>query len=625
MRCVPISRLTFFLYTVLALLFLSACGDEKQSPGDADRSTGPGDESSAVSAPTAPCAGLDAPIFAEAEDSGLDFVYFNGMVGERYYNEMVGGGAALFDADADGDLDVFFVQGEMLGTDDVSAAVFPPAHPLPLTDRLYRNDSAEGELRFTDVTEGAGLGGGYGMGVAAGDVNGDGLTDLYVTRWGSNQLLLSNGDGTFRDVTAAAGVEDPRWSISATFADLDVDGHLDLYVANYVEYSLAGHKRCRSATGAIDYCGPHSFPPVSDSLFRNLGPGPDGVPRFEEVSADAGVGAPGPSLGVVAADLDADGRLDLYVANDGAANWLWLNRSQEGRLRFEEAGLLSGTAFNKDGHAEAGMGVDAGDADNDGDDDLFLAHLTQETNTFYANLGGGQFADATVSTGLGAASFEATGFGTGFFDFDNDGWLDVAVANGAVKVIEEQLRRGDPYPIHQTNQLFRNLGLGEGEPALPVYAEVTECAGPAFERSEVSRGLSYGDVDDDGDTDILVVNSAGPARLLLNRIGSEVPWLGFRVLLPNGRPALGARVELVRRGAPSLHRRVRADGSYVSAHDPRLLFGLGGGDDVVEARVRWPDGTRERFPLPDGTLRTYLDLVAGTGEPADPASPETSP
>ena len=266
------------------------------------------------------------------------------------------------------------------------------------------------------------------------------------------------------------------------------------------------------------------------------------------------------------------------------------------------------------------MGVDAGDYDNDGDEDLFLAHLTQEPNTIYRNNGRGQFEDATVTTGLGAASWEATGFGTRFIDYDNDGWLDVLVLNGAVKHIEALVRAGDPYPIHQPNQLFRNLGPGQGPGGDGVvrFEEVTARAGAAFHDSEVSRGAAVGDVDNDGDADVLVANNAGPARLLLNRVGQRRPWLGLRLLERDGRrDALGAWVEVVRPRSGSLWRRSSTGGSYASAGDPRVLVGLGDDpevarDPVEEVRVRWPGGARERFAV-DGVGR-YLTLREGTGD-----------
>ena len=592
----------------LASLVLAACGGPTEPTSEGNRDP-------AVAEPAAQSTPGPALFEELGPESGFDFAHFNGMSGELYFSEMVGPGAALFDADGDGDLDLYLVQGRMLGGKPLDDATFPPAHPSPLSDRLYRNELSEAgsPLRWTDVTEASGIATataegenhGYGMGVTTGDIDNDGDVDLYVTRQGSNQLLINegvDGDGfpTFRDQTVPSQTDDARWSVSATFTDLDRDGWLDLFVGNYVDYDVANHQRCRAATGAPDYCGPHSYPPQSDRLLRNLG-GEGELGVFENVTRRSGVDREfGGALGVVTADFDLDGWLDLYVANDGVANQMWMN---QGDGTFRNEALLSGTALNLDGDPEAGMGVDAGDFDNDGDEDLFLAHLTQETNTLYRNLGSGQFEDATVSTGLGTPSWEATGFGTAFFDYDNDGWLDVLVLNGAVKVIEALARAEDPYPIHQPNQLFRNLGNG-------TFEEVTAQAGPGFAHSEVSRGAAFGDLDNDGDTDVVLANNAAPARILVNRTGTDNHWLGLRLIDGNGRDALGAWVE-VATDAGSLWRRVQAGGSYASARDPRLLVGLGSSSTVIEVRVLWPDGSREIF-RPEGIDR-YHTLEEGSG------------
>ncbi|MDY7093133.1 MAG: CRTAC1 family protein [Acidobacteriota bacterium] len=575
--------------------------------------------------PAPPSADADDLFVDRAAEAGLDFVHFNGMSGELYFPEMTGAGAALLDYDGDGDLDVYLVQGSPLPADlPMSELLLPPRHPAPFTDRLYRNDSTRSdsgsELRFTDVTAEAGeLSGGYGMGAATGDFDNDGWTDLYVTNLGSNSLLRNRGDGTFEDVTAAAGADDDRWSLVGLFFDYDRDGWLDLYVGNYVDFTLAGHKTCLDAAGAPDYCGPAAYRPEPDRLLRNRGDG-----TFEDVTANAGPGRdPGSTLGAVAADFDRDGWLDLYLANDQMPNQLWMNR---GNGSFEETGLVGGAAVNGDGQPEASMGVDAGDYDNDGDEDLFIAHLARETNTLYLNDGTGIFEDATTRTGLASPSWQNTGFGTGWFDYDLDGLLDLLVVNGEVKLIPEQVQAGEVLPLRQPDQLYRNLGEGR-------FEEVTEQAGAALTTPTVGRGAAFGDLDGDGDEDVVVVDNGAPARLLENRGGDGAHWIGLRLLTAAGRDALGAWAEMVRSDGVVLGRRVSTAGSYASAGDPRLHFGLGSGlgsgpgsgpgsglgsldeNPVREVRVRWPDGSWERFGAPE--LDAYTVLEQGSGELVD--------
>ncbi len=558
-----------------------------------------------------------------AAASGLDFVHFNGMSGELYFTEMMGPGGALFDYDGDGDLDVYLVQGAMLGAGKppAQATAPPPGLQSPPRGRLYRNDlrvAADGArtLRFTDVTAASGIDArANGMGVAAGDFDNDGRLDLFLAHDGPDQLLRNRGaDGsgqvTFEDVTARAGVSDPLWSAGASFVDFDRDGWLDLYVVNYVDFPLAKNPTCYAASSRRDYCGPADFPPVPDRLYRNLGKDAAGHVAFEDVSARAGIAgaaAPGPGLGVVAFDADRDGWQDLYVAEDGAPNRLWMNR-RDGTFRDEAP--LAGAAVNRLGRPEASMGVDAGDFDADGDEDLFMTHLDGETNTLYVNDGGGLFEDRTIESGLAQGSLPFTSFGTWWLDVENDGWLDLFIANGAVRIQEALARTGDPFPLAQTNQLYKNLGRdAAGRVRL---AEATAEAGAVFGRPAVGRGAAFGDVDEDGDTDILVCNNNGPVRLLLNQVGSRNPWLGLRLVDRHGRDALGARVEVARQGATSLWRRAHSDGSYASASDPRVLVGLGAAPRVTGVRVLWPDGAVESFPPPP--LGRYTTLEQGTGK-----------
>lgn len=557
---------------------------------------------------TDPASTTEPAIFIDAAPAAnLDFVYFNGMSGEHYFNEIMGGGAALFDFDNDGDLDLYLLQGRMIGPDlTLEDALFPPPPGTALTDRLYRNDlepGGGGDLSFTNVTETSRIeAAGYGMGVATGDFDNDGWTDLYVTNFGSNQLLRNRGDGTFDDVTAASGADDPRWSVAATFFDLDRDGWLDLYVGNYVDYSLADNTPCPLPSGVLTYCAPGAYPPAADSLFRNRGDG-----TFEDVSAASGIGnEPGSGLGAVAADFNGDRWIDLYVANDLMWNRLWINR---GDGTFADNALLAGVAVNSDGQPEAGMGVDAGDFDGDGDPDIVLSHLEQETNTLYVNGGAGLFRDQSASSRLGPPSLPFTAFGIGWIDYDNDSRLDLLVVNGAVIGMDALIREGDPYPLRQTDQLFHNLGHA-------TFADVTAEAGPVFESSEVSRAAAFGDVDNDGDLDVVVVNSNGPTRLLLNQVGQDRSWLGLRLVAHN-RDALGAHVTIHRPGATPIWRHVHTDGSYASARDPRVLVGLGAGASgaVTRVEVRWPDGAGETWA--GVRVGEYQTLFQGEGEAVD--------
>lgn len=522
---------------------------------------------------SAPHTGVFLDVTAE---SGLQFEHDNGGTGERYFVEPVGPGGAVVDLDGDGLLDVVLVQGGPLGSGPASSGA-----------RIFHNRGIgeDGIPHFADVTTASGLRAtGYGMGVAAGDYDNDGRIDLYFSNFGANQLwrnLSSAGVIRLVETTGVAGVDDPRWSTSAAFADLDADGWLDLFVVNYVDFRLANHRPCRSPGGRPDFCGPQSYNGEADRLFRNRGDG-----TFEDVSARAGLDrAPSSGLGVVTADFDRDGRLDVYVANDLRRNALWRNL---GEMRFEDIALVSGSAVSSMGVAQASMGVVAGDIDNDGDEDLFMTHLSADTNTLYLNDGTGFFSDASSSSGLGPASVSGTGFGATWIDYDNDGWLDVAVANGAVKSIEEQAAAGDPHPLKQLNQLFRNQGGTR-------FAEVSSAAGPAFALLEVSRGLAVGDVDNDGRSDLLLTNNGGPARLLLNRAEPRGAWIGLRLLTKQGRDALGARVEVWTPEGTARVRRSGTDGSYLVANDPRVLVGLGEAPMIDRVVVHWPDGQSQSF------------------------------
>jgi hypothetical protein len=537
-----------------------------------------------------------APLFREASAAtGLVFQHFNGASGNYYMAEMMGAGVALFDYDNDGDLDVYLVQGAAL--DNKS-----PLFPLPKTQkpghRLFRNELFPGkQLRFTDVTEKSGLGFvSYGMGVATGDYDNDGFVDLYLTNFGTNVLYRNNGNGTFTDVTKQAGVDDPRWSSSAAFVDYDHDGDLDLFVCNYVDFTVAANKPCFAPSGERDYCGPQQYRGLPDRLFRN-----DGGGRFADVTIASGIAAAyGPGLGVTCADFNNDGLVDIYVANDGAANLLWVNK---GNGKFEEEGLLAGAAYSMDGVPRAGMGVTAGDFDNDGDDDLLVTNLTKEGSTLYRNNGKGLFNDASLEFNLSQPSFMSTGFGVAWFDYDNDGWLDLFAANGAVTIMPSL--RGQPYPFQQRNQLFHNE-------AGKTMKEISATNFPVLQLTEVSRAAAFGDIDNDGDTDIVIANNNGFARLLLNENATRNRWLQLKLVgKQDNRLALGAKINVQAKGRLTLHRRVHTDGSYLSANDPRVHFGLGNATVIENVIVTWPNGTRESFA--NVKLDALNVLQQGTG------------
>jgi len=469
---------------------------------------------------------------------------------------------------------------------------------------LFRNDlriNADGTrtLRFTDVTSAASLTTrGYGMGVAVGDIDNDGWVDLYLTHLGVNQLFHNNGDGTFADVTRRSGTGDPSWSVSASFVDVDRDGWLDLYVANYLRYSADSDVDCFDEKGVPDYCAPTEYRPQPDRLYRNRGNG-----TFEDITTRALVGGDyGPALGVLGGDFNGDGWMDILVANDGQENLLWINQ-HDGTFRNEA--LTAGVALNAEGRPEADMGIDAGDFDNDGDDDVFITHWAGETNTLFTQVGPGLFEDRTAQTHLGPPSLPLTGFGAGWLDFDNDTWLDLLVVNGAVIHKDALVAAGDPFPLHERKQLFRNTGSGQ-------FDEVSARAGAVFALSEVGRGAAFGDVDNDGDVDVLVGNNNGRARLLVNTLGSQRNWIGLRLV--EGQPPrdiTGARVAVTLADGRTLWRRARADGSYASSNDPRVLVGLGESAQAPDVRVLWPDGRSEQWSAV--AVRRWTTLVRGTG------------
>ncbi|MCE2456153.1 MAG: CRTAC1 family protein [Gemmatimonadetes bacterium] len=499
----------------------------------------------------------------------------------------MGSGGALVDYDKDGDLDIYLVQSGSLESGEGAE------------NRLYRNgllpDAGSGTPPFEDVTAGAGVGHrGYGMGVATGDFNNDGFLDLFVTNFGRNALYRNEGDGTFDEVGSAAGVDDDRWGTSAAFLDFDLDGYLDLFVVNYVDFRVSENPVCRP-TGERDYCHPRNFDPQVDILYRNRGDG-----TFADVTSAAGIErAYGSGLGVAVMDFDGDGWLDLYVANDGNENQLWRNR---GNGTFEDVALFAGVALNGDGAAEAGMGIAVDDFDRDGDPDIFVTHLRDETNTLYENQGNGLFEDTTFPRGLGYPSLAATAFGVGWLDFDNDGFSDLFVANGSVALGLPERSGVSRYA--EPNQLFR----GDGG----RFEAVSMGSGPAAGLIEVSRGTAFGDVDGDGGVDVLISNNDGPAQLLLNQVGAGRRWIALKLKRIRGETlGYGAQVTLVRQRGERVRKLVGSDGSYASASDPRIHFGLDADTEVSGVEVTWPGGVTEFFG--DVAVDRENELVEGTG------------
>ena len=531
----------------------------------------------------------------QAGELGVAFRHDPGLSGHLYMPEILGAGAALFDADGDGDLDLLLVQSQV--AEPASAAA---------GSRLFRNEWVEtGSLNFVDVTAQSGLHTRcYGTGVTAGDIDNDGDIDLYLTCWGANELWRNEGGLRFVEIGAQSGTDDPSWTGTANFFDFDGDGLLDLYVGNYLEYSPAIHKDCRAASGKLDYCGPLTHSPAPDRLLHNQGNG-----RFADVSGASGMasGTHAPALGVVASDFNGDGRLDLYVANDAYANGLWI---QQADRRFVDEALLAGAAVNVDGQPEASMGLDAGDYDGDGDDDLIMAHLADEKATLYAAVSPGLFEDRTLPSGLGQITRGYTGFGAAWIDYDNDGWLDFMVVNGRVRMDPAQIADAASFPYAQTMLLLRNQGDGK-------LSNVSARSGAVFAEERVSRGAAFGDLDNDGDLDVVVNNANDQPFVLINQIGQAQAWAGVR-LVDYGRDAQGARAIYTRSDGRKLARRVRVDGSYASANDPRLLFALGQDAKLGNLDVVWADGGRERFASDRLQAGGYTELTRGSGEAPAP-------
>ena len=501
-----------------------------------------------------------APFEEGSKAAGIHYYYESGANDRRLFiADTMGGGVGLIDFDNDGWLDIYLVNG----------CALPFNRDAPARPNLLYHNQRDGTFR--EVTGRAGVAGkGYGMGCAVGDYDNDGDDDLFVTGLTGTILYRNRGDGTFEDVTVSAGVFSDRWTTAAGFGDLDGDGDLDLVVITYVEVSLNDDRRCRDDAGRPIHCSPAFYPAQADLLYRNNDDG-----TFTETSKEAGfVASGGRGLGLAIADLDGDGKLDIFVANDASPNFLFRNR---GGFRFEEVGMESGVATNGSGIATASMGVVADDLDGDGRIDLFITNLVNESSTFFRNLGGGLFLDATLGAGLDAPSRSRTGFGDAAIDADNDGRLDLFVANGHVDD-----RPWANSPMAQPPLFFWNRGRGRFTPAVPPESTY-------FARRVVGRGVAAGDLDNDGREDLIVIHRDGPASLLWNR-AQPSHWLGIRLRgNRSGRTPIGTRVTC-RIGDRTLVRWLTSGTGYLSAHDPRLWFGLGNATKVDRLEIQWPGG-----------------------------------
>jgi hypothetical protein len=552
--------------------------------------------------------------------AGLSFSHDAGPTGRYLIPAQMGSGAALFDYDNDGRLDIYLIQNAGPGSSSVN--------------KLFHQQTDGG---FKDVSAGSGLDvAGFGMGVAAGDVNNDGRTDVLLTEYGAVRLFLNQGGGKFSDVTLAAGLDNPRWATSAAFVDYDCDGWLDLVVGNYLDYDPT--QKCTDAKGAPEFCGPHGFPGLVTKLFHNLGTAsrkPEtrnakrdqtptaATPRFDDVTISSGLArAPGPALGVLCADFDGDHWPDIFLADDGKPNRLFMNQRNGA---FTEEAALRGVAYNAMGGTAGNMGVGIGDMDGNGMFDLFVTHLSEEYHALWMQQPRGFFLDRMAPAGLTQQGWHGTGFGVAFVDFDHDGAPDLAWVNGLVKRGKQSGRVAPGVPpfwadYAQRSQLFANDGKGN-------FHDVS-MSNPAFSgQAIVGRGLAYGDIDNDGAVDLLVTSTSGPAQLFRNIAPRRGHWLTVRVIDPalGGRDAYGAET-IVQAGGRHWWQLAHPASSYLCSNDPRVHFGLGPVTKIDSIEVLWPDGAQEIFP--GGPPDRMLTLAKGAGQAATvpktntPAKPE---
>jgi hypothetical protein len=527
--------------------------------------------------------------------SGVDFVHVSGMTAAKQFPTANGSGVAVFDFDNDGKIDLYFATGNALPLDP----------PWAMPNRLYKN---LGRGQFRDVTERSGLGfRGYCHGVIAGDIDNDGDQDLFLCNYGGDALFLNIGDGTFTDISRSSGINRPdTWSSSAAFLDFDNDGDLDLYVSRYGDWQWPRDDRfCGdSASNFRRYCSPKELRPVRHTLYRN-----NGNRTFTDVTNAAGVGrADGHGFGVVAADLDGDGRIDLYVANDQDPNFLFLSR---GDGTFRDVTYESGAGLNLDGRTSAGMGVDAEDLDGDGRPELFVTNFQEEYNTLFKNLGPGAFMDVTANFGLAVDSLPWIGWGCALVDLDSDGWPDIVVANAHIDDNAQVF--GQPAGYAQPPLLHRNL-------AGALFQFANPGAGPYFSTAHVGHGLAVGDLDDDGDFDIVISHKDGPPAILRNDTPPAGRWIRLKLVgTRSNRDAIGALVS-VEVGSRTIHRQRKGGSSLMSSHDPRLLIGLGSAHTHVRLTVKWPSGAVSRLERL-ATNRTHEIIEPADLKPPSSAAP----
>jgi enediyne biosynthesis protein E4 len=528
---------------------------------------------------------------------GINFQYQSSHTSRKYLLETMGAGVALFDYDNDGRLDIFLVNGAPLA-DPTPKGTIPHKTGPPYWNRLY-HQKADGT--FEDVTEKAGLAGeGYGMGVAVGDYDNDGFEDLYVTAYGGNKLYHNNGDGTFTDVTQKAGVAGSGWSTSAAWIDLDEDGYLDLVVLRYLDWDFDDVWCGEHKEGYRAYCHPDYFKPIAPLVYHNNHDG-----TFTEVSQKLGLAKPGKGLGLAIADYDKDGHIDFFVANDSMVEFLYHNK---GSGTFEDVALDSQVAVDMDGRTYAGMGVDFADYNNDGWPDLVVTDLANQRYALYQNSGDGTFNYVSQAAGLGQITLAHSGWGVRFFDYDNDGWKDLLIAQGhdldTIELNFPNLRYREPI------LLARNTGKS--------FVDVSAQSGGVFRQPWAARGMAIGDLDNDGRLDAVITTNDGPVHVLHNETPASNHWLLLKLVgHTSNRDAIGAAVTLVT-AAGSQYATVSTASSYLSSSDKRVHFGLGQETRAQRIEIRWPSGIQQTIKDVHADQILQIDEPAGSPSPAKP-------